>query len=189
MHKFNSANRKKLVSEKRKRILPAEQILKNSGLKKDDIMADIGCGIGYFSFIAADILKPEGKVYALDISDDMIDEVKNRMNKEKIHNIETVKTEEYDLKLPDQSVTYAFLCTVLHEIPDKERFILEVKRILCTGGKLVVVDWEKKETDMGPPLSHRFEREEVKDLLKSQDLQIMKEGTVSNRFYEIEAIR
>ncbi len=189
MHKFNPENRKKLDSVERRRILPANQILEDFFLKSEDIMADIGCGIGYFTFPASSIINKEGKVYALDISESMLQEVENRINEEKIHNIITVKTEEYDLKLPDQSITYAFMCTVLHEISDKERFISEVGRILRKGGKMIVVDWEKKETDMGPPLSHRFGREEVKVLLQFQGLKTINEKNISDMFYGIEATK
>jgi len=189
MHKFNPQNRKKLDSAERRRILPANQILENFLLRSEDIMADIGCGIGYFTFPASNIINNEGKIYALDISESMLQEVEDRINEKKIQNVITIKTEEYDLKLPDQSITYAFMCTMLHELSDKERFISEVGRILQRGGKMVIIDWEKKETDMGPPLAGRFGREEAKALLQSQGLKIVKEDTISHRFYGIEAIK
>lgn len=61
--KFNVAQRHKLDNPRRREILPPEETLSSFGLPPGAIMADIGCGIGYFTFPAARLLGPEGKVF------------------------------------------------------------------------------------------------------------------------------
>lgn len=189
MHKFNPENKKKLDSEQRRKLLPPEEVLIKYELAKGDSFADIGCGIGYFTIPAAEMIGKESTAYALDISKEMLKEVAERAQNKNINNITLVNTDEYNLKLPTNSVTYGLMCTVLHEIEDKDRFISEASRIIKENGKLVIIDWEKKETEVGPPISHRFSSEETKELLDRHRLEIIYEDSISDIFYGIIATR
>lgn len=155
-HIFNQFDAPKLDNPMRRKILPPKETLLDLGLKPGEIVADIGCGIGYFTFPAAEIVAPDGKVYALDVSDDMLAIVETEKNRQNIANLEIVKTDECDLKLKSGSVTFAFICDVLHHMDDLKRFIVEIRRILSAEGKLVIVEWVKKESDFGPPIGHRL---------------------------------
>ena len=73
-HKFDAKNRHKLDNPKRREMLPPEKTLIRLGLKQGDIVADIGCGIGYFTIPAANIVGDSGKVFAMDISPEMLEE-------------------------------------------------------------------------------------------------------------------
>lgn len=161
-HKFDVNNKNKLDNPRRREMLPVNKILGEIGLKAEDNLADIGCGIGYFSFPAADVIGSNGLVYALDVKEEMIEELDKRIEENKIDNIQTVLTDEYNFKLDDNSVSYALICTVLHEIEDRIKFLHETKRILIDGGKIAVVEWIKKESDWGPPVSHRVDSSDVK---------------------------
>lgn len=77
-HKFDVQNKCKLDNPKRREMLPIEKVLAEIGLKEDDILADIGCGIGYFSIPAAQLIGSKGKVYALDVKYEMIEDVGKR---------------------------------------------------------------------------------------------------------------
>ena len=160
-HKFDVNNKNKLDNPRRREMLPVNKILDEIGLKEADKLADIGCGIGYFSIPAADVIGSNGLVYALDVEEEMIEELDKRIMENKIDNIQTVITEEYNFKLDDNSVTYALICTVLHEIEDRIKFLNETKRILNDGGNIAVVEWIKKESDWGPPISHRVDSSDV----------------------------
>lgn len=72
----------------------------------------------------------------------MLEVIDQKIAEENLSNIRTVLTEEYDFKLEEESVSYAFMCTVLHEVADKNRFINEGKRILTEGGKLAILYFE-----------------------------------------------
>lgn len=144
MHKFKAINRKKLDNPRRREIFPQKETLIKLGLKSDDIVADIGCGIGYFTFPAANIVNENNKVYALDISSEMLEDIKSNINENNVRNITCVKTEEYDLKLEAEAVTFAIMVNVLHEIEDKIKMLKEIKRILKLGGKIVIIEFEKK---------------------------------------------
>ena len=74
-HKFDAKNKHKLDNEKRRELLPPEQTLINLGLHEGDVMADIGCGIGYFTIPASKIVGDSGKIFAMDILPEMLQDV------------------------------------------------------------------------------------------------------------------
>lgn len=185
MHKMNPSNKKKLDSKERRKVLPPEETLRRFNLKEQDIFADIGCGIGYFTIPASKIISKNHTAYAMDISQEMLDELKNRAKEQSIENIKIIKNEEYDLKLDDKSVTFALICNVLHEMEEKEKMINEAVRILKNNGKILIIEWDKKETPMGPPISHRTSKEEIKEILMKFELNIRFEDSISNIFYGI----
>jgi len=165
-HKFNFKERNKLISEKRKKILPTKKTLLDMGLKRDDIFADIGCGIGYFSFPASEIVGTQGKVYAMDISQDMLNEVKKISKDKNILNIELVKTSENNLTISDDTINFAFTSTVLHEVDALNIFLKEIKRIMVEDGRFVVIEWQKIKSDFGPPIEHRLDPDDLSIDLK-----------------------
>jgi ubiquinone/menaquinone biosynthesis C-methylase UbiE len=178
----------KLDNEWRRQNLPPYSTLDALGLKQTDIVADVGCGIGYFTIPIADIIDKKNKIYALDISDDMLDEVERRAVIAKLDNIITVKVENYDLKLPNGICSFALIANVLHEIDDKERFLSEIKRIIKQGGTIAIIEWDKKPMEKGPPLDHRIDRAEVIRLLELSGLKIIEQIEFSDCFYGIIAI-
>ena len=177
----------KLDNPLRRKRLPPMETLSDLGLGPGEIMADIGCGIGYFSFPAAAIVGPAGKVYALDISEQMLKAVEAEKNRQNIANLEVVRTEEYDLKLASASVTFAFVCNVLHGVQDLERFTAEVRRLLAADGRISIIEWGEKETGFGPPLEHRLASARLVSLLERLGFSAISRRDLGEDYYAISA--
>jgi ubiquinone/menaquinone biosynthesis C-methylase UbiE len=189
-HKFDPINLNRLDNEWRRQNIPPLATLEKLGLGSMDIVADIGCGVGYFTIPAAGMIESENKVYALDTSDQMLEEVKKRMSAADVSNIIAIKTSEYDLKLPDESVTFALIANVLHEIEDKAQFIIEVRRILKPEGKLAIIEWEKENMEMGPPKEDRIGKDETAALLRSFGMRLSSSMQFANAlFYGLVAVK
>ncbi|MBM7616113.1 class I SAM-dependent methyltransferase [Alkaliphilus hydrothermalis] len=186
-HKFNIANKERLDNEKRRAALPPYKVLENLGLQEGDICADIGCGIGYFTIPAGEIVGESGKVYGMDISLEMIEELEKKIEEQEILNIKTIITKENDMKVEDDFITYAFICTVLHEADEIQLFLKEVQRILKPKGKIVIVEWKKEEQDWGPPMEHRLQQEEIGQSLQEIGFKDVKYHEVGDYFYGVVA--
>lgn len=184
-HKFDVAKRRKLDSEERRRILPPRETLLKAGLQEGDTMADIGCGIGYFTFPAAETVGPEGLIYAMDISPEMLADVEQKVSEQGISNIKTVKTEENKFGLPAESVTFGFISTVLHEARDAGSFLAETKRILAGQGKIAIIEWQKAETGFGPPVDHRLDKEDVIQMLVDHSFKNIQGMDIGEHFYAV----
>lgn len=184
-HKFDAKNKHKLDNEQRKELLPPEQTLISLGLEEGAIVADIGCGIGYFTIPASKIVGESGKILAMDILPEMLSDVEVKINEDNISNIELVLTEENDLKVEDNKVTFAFISLVLHEANEKEKFISEIKRIISPEGKIAIVEWEKVSSEFGPPIDHRLDRIYLTKMLDSLGFSNISTIDIGVNFYGI----
>ncbi len=119
--------------------------LKALGLRENDIVADLGAGTGYYS-ITAGHLVPRGKVYAIEIIKDYLTTIKNKLKEAHVHNVEIIWGNVEKLggtKIADGIVDAAIASNVLSQLEDKEKFILEIKRILKKTGKVLLIDWSE----------------------------------------------
>lgn len=160
-HKFDVEHRKKLESEERIRLLAPSRTLEELGYHQGIAAADIGCGIGVFTIPMAEKGGGTAKIYAADVSEEMLTEVKRRADEAGLRNIIPVKSEEYVFRIENEVVDFVLICAVLHEIDDKKRFLKEAARICRKGGKIAVIEFNENYTDYGPPLTHRVTRQQV----------------------------
>ncbi len=158
-HKFDPAHADRLDSDERRSWQPPDLILTGLDLREGEILLDVGCGSGYFSVPAARLVGPAGRVYAVDISLEMLMQVGRRIYAEGLVNVETVLSRETNIPLPDACADAALLANVLHEAEDRPALLGEVHRLVRPGGRLLVVDWVKTETPAGPPVADRLEPE------------------------------
>ncbi len=168
-HVFNPAHMKKLDSPMRRKLLPPEETVAKLGIKAGSKVADIGCGIGYFTFPLAQAVGQAGTVLGLDVSPEMLQEARRRWLEEQgaPANVQFLLSHELQIPLPDQQLDTALMCTVLHEIPEPTQFLKEIKRILTSSGQVIILEWKKEVMEMGPPLEERLSMEQTSSLLES----------------------
>lgn len=131
---------------------PREVVLQ-LGLREGMKVADLGAGSGHYTAAAAAIVEPSGRVYAVDIQEDLHKHIKQHTHQSHRHVIETVWGDiEHagGTRLRDQSVDAVILANVLFQIENRFGLLGEIKRILKPGGKLLVVDWAGAYGGMGP---------------------------------------
>ncbi len=132
-----------LDSGYRRRIQPPSQLIERSGVKKGMHVLDLGCGSGAFTPFIARTVGEKGKAYALDIQADMLKQLEKKLDRPEnkdIKNIKLIKGNAYELPLDDNSLDLVNMVTVLQEIPDRNRALQEVKRVLKPGGLLAVTE-------------------------------------------------
>jgi len=160
VHKFDVKKAGILDDPERVKILDPASILEKLELKAEMVFADLGCGTGFFSIPAARRIK---KVFALDIAQEMLDILRDKIKKEKITNIEVILSGESSIPLSDKSLDILLMVNVFHELEDKVSLLKEVQRVLTMNGRLIIIDWKKMEMDFGPPLKERLDEKEVID--------------------------
>lgn len=133
-----------LDSDFRRRLQPPDKLVQRSGIKDGMHVLEIGCGSGAYTTFVARAVGGEGKVYALDIQPEMLQQLENKLAKPEnkdIRNIELVNSSAYDLPFDDDSLDLVYMVTVFQEIPDRSRALQQVKRVLKPGGILAVTEW------------------------------------------------
>lgn len=118
----------------------ADDVLRTIGIKPGDKVLDYGCGPGIFAVACAHVVGRDGKVYALDVRNRALEQVKLRANNAGLTNIETILQREdvVSIHLPDKSIDVVFVFDVMHDVKDKQGLLKELGRILKTEGFLSV---------------------------------------------------
>ena len=123
-----------------------EKILESGLLKKEMTVLDLGAGNGYVSRAVAGHV---GKVIAVDISGEMLKELKKKAREDGIGNIEILENDGLDMTLENESVDMVFASMYLHHIEEPQDAIKEMYRVLKPGGFVFLADFcEHKDTEM-----------------------------------------
>lgn len=179
---FNPELCERLESPDRKKIIAPQRILDSMEIKPDDIVLDIGAGIGYFTFPALEYIGKEGKIIAVDISETMIAEMEKRKPKDESR-IKIMACSKEKIHLPDHSVDKILLAFVLHEVPNISAYLKELKRLLKKNGEICIIEWEKISPPPGPPLLERINYEDILSLLPNSGFILMKLEKINNFHY------
>jgi ubiquinone/menaquinone biosynthesis C-methylase UbiE len=143
-----------------------EVILKSVGLRSGMVFADVGCGSGFFSLLAATMVGHSGLVYAVDSSAAAIERLKRKAGEQELENIRAVVSRGEETRFCRRCVDIVFYSMVLHDFDDPEKVLLNAKHMLKPHGKLVNLDWKKKQLDFGPPEHIRFSEDTASCLLR-----------------------
>ncbi len=185
-HKFDVAHRAHLDSAERRAYLDAPAILRAFRLRAGMRVADVGTGTGFFALPAAEIVGPQGRVFAVDLSAEMLEDLQAKQRTQGVRNLEALRSTEDRIPLPDRSVDFVFLACVLHEL-DGPGTLLEARRILRPGGHLGIVDWKKEDMEVGPPRAHRLDEDEARAVLRDAGFMPMRAFAAGAYHYGIEA--
>ena len=144
-----------LDSDYRRKLQPPVGIIEGSGIKTGQRVLEIGCGSGGFTTFVARAIGPTGHVEALDIQSAMLSQLEKKLalpENQDIQNITLHQASAYELPFEDGILDLVYMITVLPEIPDQSRALVEIRRVLKPGGILAVSellmdpDYPLKET-------------------------------------------
>jgi ubiquinone/menaquinone biosynthesis C-methylase UbiE len=138
-----------------------DAVVRAMALREGEVVADIGSGTGYFTVRFARAVGEEGRVYAVDISPDMVRHLNRRLRDADIRNVVTVLAVPDDPLLFEDSVDRVVIVNTWHHIRDQPAYLEKLKRILRPGGQVVHIDFQKRDTPVGPPTEEKIAREDL----------------------------
>jgi|Deesub1362B_J571_1020462.scaffolds.fasta_scaffold01738_2 ubiquinone/menaquinone biosynthesis C-methylase UbiE len=185
-HKFDPGHVDKLHSSERYRLLDPEKLLGDLGIQPGQVVADLGCGSGFFTIPLAKLVGAKGTVYAVDISEEMLTRLREQHPPEQV---EIRQATENHIPLPTNSVDWVLLTFVYHELENRRRYLFEIRRILRENGKLWLLEWIPRNEEMGPPVQHRVAREQAVAELQEAGFRVLRSRDVNPSHYEVLAER
>ncbi len=167
---FHAANAHRLDDPERLQWLPPADVLQSLKITPGMSIADVGAGTGYFSVPMAIAVGPSGKVYAVDLQEEMLKHLGDKVAAMPAPPaIAAVHGEASKTTLPGASVDIAFYANVWHELDGIEQVLKEAGRIMRPDGRLAILDWREDRTPPpGPPADHRLGPETVRHMLIHQ---------------------
>ena len=144
------------------------------GIAKDATVADIGAGVGYFTWRLAARIGPEGKVYAVDIQQAMLDRLRQNMAERKLANYEAVLGAEDDPRLPAGRIDLALLVDVYHEFSQPQKMLRRIRASLTPGGRMVLLEYRKEDPQVPILAAHKMSVAEVKPEIEPEGFRLEK---------------
>jgi ubiquinone/menaquinone biosynthesis C-methylase UbiE len=146
-------------------------------LRSGERVADIGAGSGYFALRFAHHVGTDGRVFAIDVSQDMLAHLEQQAKTAGLTNVEPKRVPPDDPQLADGSVDRVFVCDVWHHVGDQESYLDKLKRALRPSGQLVMIDFQKRELPVGPPVPMKIAREDLIAQLERHGFRLAREHT------------
>lgn len=117
-----------------------DRVVESLALQPGDHVADIGAGHGYFVLRLADAVGPDGRVYAVEVTPEKLQDLQRQVARSTFRNVEVVLGELDDPRLPDKSIDLAFVCNTYHHIDDRPAYFARLQGDLSPRGRVAIVD-------------------------------------------------
>jgi len=125
-------------------------------------VADVGAGSGYMTVKMAKRVGPTGKVYANDIQPQMLSMLRQRLDREKLANVELVLGTYDDPKLPANALDLILMVDVYHEFSQPQQMLRRMRESLKPGGRLVLLEYRKEDPSIPIRPDHKMSVAEAK---------------------------
>lgn len=149
-------------------LLDRERTFAIIDLKPNSSFLDLACGIGRYSLAIGRSIGDQGTVYAVDLWQEGIEALKQKIAAQNIKNIKAILADiTKQLPLEDNSIDSCLMATILHDIPESDRnsTMQEVSRVVKPGGMLNIIEFKKIDKGPGPPISIRMAEEDLEALV------------------------
>jgi ubiquinone/menaquinone biosynthesis C-methylase UbiE len=117
-----------------------DQVIESLAVRPGDCVADIGAGDGYFTFLLADAVGSQGKVYAVDVQQQIVEKLEASVQLRRIPNVTVQLGEFHDPLLPDGELDLAFFCHSYHHIEDRIPYFQRLRKDLKPGARVCIID-------------------------------------------------
>jgi ubiquinone/menaquinone biosynthesis C-methylase UbiE len=146
-------------------------------LKSTDVVADIGAGTGYISQLIARQV-PEGKVLAVDVQPEMVELLKQRINRDKIANIQPQLGTETSPELPPASIDLAIMVDAYHEFSYPREMMTGIVSALKPGGRVVLTEYRGEDPLVFIKPRHKTTQKQIDREMKAVGLKLLKNENV-----------
>ncbi len=171
---FSAEHAQWLIRPDRDATEQPEKVLDALDIREGSTVADVGAGVGYFTWRLAKRVGPQGKVIAVEVQQKMLDLMAENLRQRNIHNVEMVLGGMNDPRLPEGTVDLALLVDVYHEFSEPEAMVTTIRRSLRPDGRLVLVEYRKEDPSVPILPLHKMSVDEVRSEIEPLGFQLGK---------------
>lgn len=151
-------------------------------------IADLGAGTGAFSIACAERIGENGKVYAIEVQNNLFLKIKEEIKSKHAGNVEPILGDievSGGTHISDSLIDVVLLANVMFQIEDKDGCVSEVKRILKSGGRVVIIDWTDSFMGMGPRPESIFDEQKARAFFEAKGFSFVEKINTGEHHYGI----
>jgi SAM-dependent methyltransferase len=164
-----------LERDEREKEENTSEAIRNMKLSPESVVADIGAGTGYYSFRIAPITY-KGKIYAVDVQEEMLQRMRERKQKQNDKVVEIVKGSSKSVNLPDNSIDLAFLVDVYHELEFPKEILKSIHKALKQDGRLLLIEYRGEDPSIPIKPLHKTTVVQLNKELKANGFELKERG-------------
>jgi len=176
----------RLEGEDRAEWQEPERVLAALRLRRGATACDVGAGPGYFALRMAREVGPGGVVYAIDVEPRMIEILRERMREAGVRNVRPMLATASRPGLPPRPCDLVLVVNTFHHFPSGARYLARLAGRLAPGGRIVNIDFHKREMPLGPPVEHKVSREDFLAVAAEAGLRLAREHRFLRHQYFLE---
>lgn len=159
-----------LERDERERDEAPDELVRELGLSPTDVVADIGAGTGYFTFRLSPLV-PDGTVLAVDIQEEMLDVIRERMERGRVDNVIPVMGTVDDPRLPAGEVDLVLMVDAYHEFSHPLEMMRGILRALRPGGRVVLIEYRLEDPSIPIKRLHKMSQRQARAEMEAVGLQ------------------
>ena len=173
-HRFNDIDQavKMFEGPERDTWQKPDEVMTQLRLRPGDVVVDIGAGTGYFTRRFATAVGAQGKAIGLDIESTMVTHINEDAQKRQLTNLSARQVSPHDPQLAPQSVDVVFICDTYHHMQERVAYARLLAQALKPGGRVVIVDFQKRPLPLGPPMEWKLAPEAVTEEFRQAGFQL-----------------
>jgi ubiquinone/menaquinone biosynthesis C-methylase UbiE len=164
-----------LERDEREKEENSSEAIRNMKLSAEAIVADIGAGTGYYTFKIAPITH-KGKIYAVDVQEEMLRIMRERKEKLNDKVVEIVKGSSKSVNLPDNSIDLAFMVDVYHELEFPKEILKSIHNALKDNGRLLLIEYRGEDSSIPIKPLHKTTVVQLNKELKANGFELQERG-------------
>jgi len=150
----------RMLAEDRAAWQRPDEVVAALGLRAGDTVGEVGSGPGYFTALLARAVGPAGRVLAAEVSPEILAVLRRRLAEAGVANVEPLLARPEAPPFPPGSCERILVVNTFHHFPDGPGYLRALAACLRAGGRILNVDFHKRELPVGPPLEHKVSRQE-----------------------------
>ena len=152
-----------------------QEMLDQLKLKDGMVVCDLGSGDGYHTLQMAPKVGPSGKVVAVDIQPQMLQELSRRMAANKIGNIDTILGDLWDPKLQAESIDLVLMVDVYHEFSHPVQMLSAIRKALKPTGRIALVEFRAEDPTVLIRPEHKMSKVQILKEYKDNGFRVASE--------------
>ena len=150
-----------LIRDRREREERCSLMIANLGIRRGMTLCDLGCGNGFHTLRLAQLTGDQGIVYGVDVQKEMLEFMRERMEKRGVENIVPILGSFHNPRLPPNSIDLILLVDVYHEFSHPELMLASMRRSLKPGGVIVLVEYRAEDKSVPIKPLHKMTKAQV----------------------------